>query len=154
MEIIKLRQSPFWEVAPQWASVIAAGGAFTSGALSGYLAREVPGTLRYAYGISRGDLPEVYHAALAAANYIIFSYQTPIAWRVPRGTDHGGWWLPDVTYSLTTTQHQELIQAVLRELPEVKAVSRSPRTHTFRSYAHISLMKGCGHSPYGPRRGW
>lgn len=155
MEIVKLRQGPSWEVATQWAGVIAAGGAFVSSSLTGYLAREVPAGLRYAYGISRGDLPESYHEALAAANYIIFSYQTPIAWRVPRGTNYGGWWLPDVTYSLTTTQHQELIEAALREVPEVKAASRpEPDSPAFRTYAHVSLMKGRGHSPYGPRSGW
>jgi hypothetical protein len=146
-EVVKLRQGPFYEVAPRWAEVLGGGQSFTAASLTGYPAIQVPGNLRYEYGISRGDLPGQYAQVFGLAHYIVFSYQTPIAWQVMEGSLEAGWWLPDVTYSLTTTAHQYLIHAALHKLPEVLESG-------VRTYKHISLMKGHGHSPYGPRAGW
>jgi hypothetical protein len=91
-----------------------------------------------------GDLPPQYHGLLAGADYVIFSYRTPIAWHVA-----GIWWLPRVTYSLTTTMHQEHVFCAIQKLPEVL-----DGTAQVRSLPHVSLMKGYGHGGrYGPREG-
>lgn len=49
-----------------------------------------------------GRLPRAYWDAAAAATYLVFSYDTPIAWRNPDGT----WTCPHVKYSVTTSKHQ------------------------------------------------
>lgn len=48
-----------------------------------------------------GDLPRIYWRSVRMANYIVWSYETPIAWRVG-----GTWFTPDVDYSPTTRYHQ------------------------------------------------
>lgn len=49
----------------------------------------------------RGQLPTGYLASLHRADYIVWSYQTPIAWRT------GNCWVtPDEHYSPTTRHHQ------------------------------------------------
>lgn len=36
--------------------------------------------------------------------FVVWSYDTPIGWR-----DHMGWRVPDVKYSVTTTNHQNVL---------------------------------------------
>lgn len=76
---------------------------------------------------TRGNLPEAYHESLLAADFVVRSYATPIAWHVlaPDWTDradverwladeHPGIWIvPEVAYSLTTYQHQWQVRAAL-----------------------------------------
>lgn len=67
-----------------------------------------PFTLRGLKGLrgapdSFGYLPEEYHDRAAQADYVIYSYGTPIAW-VTDGQPH----CPDIGYSPTTAQHQYL----------------------------------------------
>lgn len=69
-----------------------------------------------------GDLPSVESAKLrtalsdlagmarGAAVYVVYSYDTPIGWV----TSDGDVYVPDVTYSPTTTNHQGI---VARNLP-------------------------------------
>lgn len=55
-------------------------------------------------------------------DYIVYSYQTPIAWHTP-GT---GWTVPDVTYSPTTSGHQRIIRTAVRHLSDYRTVSATP----------------------------
>lgn len=48
-----------------------------------------------------GSLPAEFHDSARRADYVIYSYETPIAWKV-----NGAWVKPDVRYSLTTSNHQ------------------------------------------------
>ena len=43
--------------------------------------------------------------------YVIFSYATPLAWRVPGGS----WTVPEARYSVTTGQHLSLARQGMRE---------------------------------------
>lgn len=58
-------------------------------------------------------LPTSYTRALLAdrASYIVWSYDTPIAWYGARG-----WVVPAVKYSRTTTRHQSAVEHALRNV--------------------------------------
>lgn len=56
--------------------------------------------------LSSGQLPAewrgVFYSAMDASDiYVVYSYQTPIAWYA-----NGIWTMPDVRYSVTTSRHQ------------------------------------------------
>jgi hypothetical protein len=55
-----------------------------------------------------GHLPRKFHASAREAVYVVYSYDTPIAWvlEIQQGTDPYTYVVPDVGYSLTTGQHQ------------------------------------------------
>jgi hypothetical protein len=53
-----------------------------------------------------GRLPEQYWTAVARAQYVVWSYATPIGWV----NDDGTTTVPDVGYSLTTGQHQMIVK--------------------------------------------
>lgn len=87
-----------------------------------------------------GELPEPHrtrtHEGIVSGSidFAIFSYETPIAIRMINGE----WIMPNVTYSLTTGQHQGALNAL----------------HPRVDGPHISLMKGYNHrGRYGSRRG-
>lgn len=92
-----------------------------------------------------GELPEPYRTEFrnSGADYVIRSYDTPIAWRRPDGT----WRIPPVTYSVTTSNHQRGVEYAL--------------TGADRSGERISVMarrsqagqSDSPHSPFGPRTG-
>lgn len=53
-----------------------------------------------------GQLPAEFRAlGVGSADYVIYSYETPIAWRID-----GDWTVPDVRYSATTSRHQSLVR--------------------------------------------
>jgi hypothetical protein len=57
-----------------------------------------------------GRLPSQHVAALDTATvagdfYVVMSYNTPIAWYA-----NGEWTIPDVKYSVTTSNHQGLVR--------------------------------------------
>lgn len=84
------------------AGAIDAGREFVSGGgLSG-----APGGVS---GFGCGRLPEEYHSAVGGAEYVVFSYGTPVAWRGGCGV----WVVPDVSYSVTTSRHQGLVRVVV-----------------------------------------
>jgi hypothetical protein len=56
---------------------------------------------------SFGELPVNYHEDVNTAHYVVWSYDTPIAWVRTDGTRV----LPDVGYSATTGQHQYTVKA-------------------------------------------
>lgn len=51
---------------------------------------------------SFGYLPPMYYDAVRAAQYVVYSYDTPIAWVAQDGTKV----VPDIGYSRSTGQHQ------------------------------------------------
>lgn len=53
----------------------------------------------------RGRLSEEYLREPSGPIFVIFSYNTPIAWMYD-----GEWQIPNVTYSATTTNHQGLVR--------------------------------------------
>lgn len=62
-----------------------------------------------------GWLPEGEAALLRGVEddieFVIYSYETPIAWRVK-----GEWVIPEVTYSITTTRHQSLVRTAVGQI--------------------------------------
>ena len=58
-----------------------------------------------------GRLPREYHPSASSADYLIYSYATPIAWR-----EEGQWVTPDVSYSPTTSRQQSKIFAAIKSL--------------------------------------
>ena len=75
-----------------------------------FKANSVRGEFRE-YGASVGSLPYEYTKALGQAFadhnevYVVYSYQTPIAWHAG-----GVWTVPEVKYSVTTTKQQTLVR--------------------------------------------
>ena len=75
----------------------------TSGALKGRNER---------YGaMNLGRLPRDLDATARDADYVVYSYATPIAWRT-----QGQWHTPAERYSVTTSRHQSLIFTAIAEL--------------------------------------
>ena len=95
-------RSGWWE----FRDVIAKGEGFkTSGALSG-------GPYKFYAKLGPvGILPREYEASVRGADYVIYSYATPIAWRT-----QGQWHTPDVKYSVTTSRHQSRIFTAIDQL--------------------------------------
>lgn len=58
-----------------------------------------------------GDLPLFYRDSFWRADYAVYSYATPIAWR----TD-GVWITPGIKYSVTTSRHQGKIFTALSQI--------------------------------------
>lgn len=65
-----------------------------------------------------GQLPAVHMRALAdeidacGPVFVIFSYSTPIAWKPCRPLIRE-WQVPDVRYSVTTTNHQNVVRVAV-----------------------------------------
>lgn len=92
-----------------WTAVLSRRDDFQASNLYGR--RKAPG-----YGRASGRLPEgEYDAMLRMADYIIFSYATPIAWHSSRD---GLWFVPDISYSMSTTRQQNKIRRAIRPLNE------------------------------------
>ena len=78
----------------------------THGSLSGQ--PETYGARSYGY------IPREHIPSLLDADYVIYSYATPIAWRT-----QGQWITPDVKYSVTTSKQQGVVRRALRYLDVV-----------------------------------
>lgn len=69
--------------------------------------------VRYAVGYT-GQLPrehaDAYSSARQEIDYTVISYCTPIAWHIRSG----GWVVPGVKYSQTTTRHQNIARMAIR----------------------------------------
>lgn len=50
-----------------------------------------------------GRLPREYIESARKASYVVYSYNTPIAWRT-----EGNWAVPWISYSVTTSSHQSI----------------------------------------------
>lgn len=57
----------------------------------------------------------LWRADRPVMDYVVYSYDTPIAWHV-RGDGFSEWVIPNASYSQTTTQHQNKINASLEFL--------------------------------------
>lgn len=70
--------------------------------------------------VRRGELPEAHAATLDRADYVVWSWQTPIAWHDPMDITsraaRGRWHVPAVHYSQTTTIHQGKILTAVQEV--------------------------------------
>lgn len=61
-----------------------------------------------------GRLASNYHQSLRQADYVVLSYDTPIAWHVAEHKGDDAYWVvPDEFYSGTTTKHQDIVRAAL-----------------------------------------
>lgn len=66
-------------------------------------------------GSTLGELPEPYRSQLVTLSdsgvisRVLFSHDTPIAWR----TVNGMWIVPEVRYSVTTTNHQNVARVAI-----------------------------------------
>lgn len=84
-----------------------------------------------AYGL----LPEQYHEAVSRAQYVVWSFATPIGWV----NDDGTATVPDVGYSDTTGQHQYIVKAAfgMKSFPargrELRPAGGGPREGGFGS---------------------
>lgn len=88
----------------------------TSGALSG---ERQSGP--HLYFKSPGQLSGEHLVSLTDAVYVVYSYDTPIAWRLPE--NNGGrqvWVMPAEKYSVTTSRHQSKIRVALESFAEVR----------------------------------
>lgn len=90
----------------------------TSGALRGDVQKGRPWMRGW------GQLPQKYWDSAERAEYVVFSYDTPIAWRV-RSTPgsqaakdgfEGTWYVPNVHYSMTTSRHQSKIRTAVTSI--------------------------------------
>lgn len=74
-----------------------------------------------------GQLPDEWRAKWrqdkGEIDYVIYSYETPIAWRVSdtwygnHGQTHSHRWvMPNVKYSLTTSKHQGKVRTALSQI--------------------------------------
>lgn len=75
----------------------------TNGALTG-----VQGAPR-----TYGELPVKYRYSAAKADYVVYSFDTPIAWHTA-----AGWRMPPVSYSPITSRHQSKINMALSQIEE------------------------------------
>lgn len=81
-----------------------------------------------ASGWAVGRLPEQYRTSVYHADYVVYSYATPIAWHVPNRNEgwklgngepapaEPGWVMPDEKYSVTTSKHQGHIFTAISQL--------------------------------------
>lgn len=78
-----------------------------------------------AQGYTEGALPDEYASEMrdSIVRYVIFSYDTPIAYRRvadwnANGTANYEWVMPDVKYSVTTSKHQGKARTALSQISE------------------------------------
>lgn len=78
--------------------------------------RSLAGVHHDGEGYEFGALPDQWRAQLATAQpyRVLYSYDTPIAWWSPNTEENDGWTVPDVFYSRTTTNHQNVARFAIR----------------------------------------
>jgi hypothetical protein len=109
-----------------------------------------PGVIRFRAATggaqSFGLLPERYRDDVRRARYVVYSYQTPIGWVRQDGTKT----VPDVGYSLSTGQHQLIVQHAwgLRSFPaRGREVVSPPSTHV--QYGRERRLRSGGMDGHG-----
>lgn len=61
-----------------------------------------------------GRLASTYHESLRQADYVVLSWETPIAWHIAEHKGDDAYWvIPDEHYSATTNRHQGYVRAAL-----------------------------------------
>lgn len=58
-----------------------------------------------------GILPEKYRKSVDKSGYVVYSYQTPIAWLTGNT-----WCIPNIRYSAASTQHRNVVLNVLEAI--------------------------------------
>lgn len=109
--------------------------------------------------ITLGHLPRKYHHAVRQAVYVVYSYETPIAWvndQVTNGDEAGDpylWFVvPDVGYSPTTGQQQYACrEAWADELKRQGTYRRFPASG--REVVHLPATAEAYGVPRHPRSG-
>lgn len=100
VDMLRIKKDGWWIMAPY----IKSREAFkTHGAMK---AVEIPPGYGYP---TLGKLPAEYKHSAERAAYIVYSYQTPIAW----WSESDGWTVPLVKYSVTTSVHQGKVRTAL-----------------------------------------
>lgn len=61
---------------------------------------------------SLGRLDDKYRVSVGQADYVVYSYATPIAWHMSDGK-YNYWVMPDESYSATTSRHQSITRTAL-----------------------------------------
>lgn len=56
-----------------------------------------------------GRLDRSLALGVESADFVVYSYATPIAWHVG-----GAWIIPEVRYTVTTSRHQSLVRRATR----------------------------------------
>ena len=118
-DVIKLNQygkGGWQETRGRMYRAILAGEEFKSGAMSA--TTQSSEVSHYGLGI----LPPPWREVIIKdhPDYVVWSYQTPIAWHytetVPQGSgerERHIWVIPDVRYSATTSRHQGLVRSAM-----------------------------------------
>lgn len=72
--------------------------------------RKVPGEGCRSYG----ELPYTYIADVQKADYVVYSYATPIGWHTPEKHNPAGrWTVPSLKYSQSTSRHQNIVRGAV-----------------------------------------
>jgi hypothetical protein len=83
-----------------------------------YMGQMIGKPVANGYGYYTGHMPQYlkdkFFAQAHVIDYIVWSYDTPIAWHT-----NTGWELPEYTYSATTTKHQGKINVALSVITKV-----------------------------------
>lgn len=110
-----------------------------------------------------GDLPPQERVLLGQAArehgtflYVVWSYDTPIAWAWPghgrSGEQPAGAYVPPVRYSLTTNAHQSIAHTALGL---GHRLTFGDETYSAHEPGTTQGERGGGYTPYGPREnGW
>lgn len=77
--------------------------------------RGVPALGKMGTGILRDPHKAIFNEACynREIEYVVYSYETPVAWYYSSGDKAGTWEIPDVFYSVTTTSHQKTVRTAI-----------------------------------------
>ncbi|MGH3499737.1 MAG: hypothetical protein ACRDQA_02370 [Nocardioidaceae bacterium] len=97
-------RKPFYSHSRSLAGLLGPGSAQGLGALPAALADQ---------RTTSHTTARVLLATLEQADYVVYSYATPIAWHHPEQ----GWVAPDLDYSATTSKHQAVVAGAIAGTP-------------------------------------
>jgi hypothetical protein len=66
-------------------------------------------------GIMRGHDKDLFKLGLynREIDYVVFSYETPIAWHYMSGSSMRSWYISEEKYSVTTSTHQRAVRVAI-----------------------------------------
>lgn len=77
----------------------------------------------YTVGMLSGDDRDQFAADVESIDYLVYSYDTPIAWHTP-----DGWHLVTQKFSVTTSCHQGQVRRAMTWTPDGVRAQLAPRT--------------------------